>query len=88
MFSKAAIGQHFFDNPMGVKYSITVIKNLLFFYLSICLFNYCIFFRNCLHHVIQAKLVPPKRACLQPENLVLITRLDAFLKHPIIFVQL
>ena len=39
-------------------------------------------------HVMLAKFMPPKRVCLQLENLALITRFDAFLKHPIIFVQL
>ena len=40
-----------------------------------------------LHQIMQAKFKLPKRVCLQLEILALITCCDAFLKHPIIFVQ-
>ena len=43
--------------------------------------------RSRLHQIIQVRFMPPKRICLQLENLALITRFDAFLSHPIIFIR-
>ena len=82
MFSKSTIGQHILDNPCAPN--IIVIRNLLFFHLTVIVFSF-IRFKSRLHQLIQAKVMPPKRVCLHLGNLAMITRLDAFLKHPINF---
>ena len=78
MFNESTIGQHLLDNPMFAKnYSDRKFTILSF----VC-------FGRRIHQVMQAKFMPPKRICLQLKNLTLISRFYAFLKHPIIFVQL
>ena len=84
MFSESAIGQRLLNKPLCAK--ITIVRNLQFFHLAIRIFFIC--FKSRLHQIMRAKFMPPKRSCLQLEDLALITRFDAFLKHPIIFVQL
>ena len=65
---------------------IAVMRVCYFFIWSFVFSFIC--FRSRLHQIIQAKFMPPKTVCLQLENLPLIMRFDAFLKHPIIFVRL
>ena len=85
MFRESAIDQHLLNNSKCAKnYSDNKFTILSFgrssFYLSAL---EAVYTKPC-----KPNLCCPKKFSLQLENLALITRFDAFPKHPIIFVQL
>ena len=85
MFDESAIGQHLLDHPVCAK--IYSYKKIYYSFIWPFVFSF-ICFRSRLYQIMQDKFMSTKRICLQLENLVLITRFNAFLKHRIIFVQL
>ena len=70
MFSESATGQHLLDNPMWAKYFSDGKFTVLLFGRSS--FHSSVL-EGVIQQIVQAKFMPPKRVCLQLENLVLIT---------------